>query len=63
MAVEQTFEKYGAIHAVLASAGIFKNTPLNGLTGDLDIAAVKEQFDVNFFGALYTAKHASKYIA
>ncbi len=46
--IKDTMEKFGRIDVVVANAGVTVRGPFN----ELDIADIKELFDINFFGVL-----------
>ncbi|KAI5120606.1 hypothetical protein M0805_008082 [Coniferiporia weirii] len=60
--VRQTFDEvishYGRVDAVVASAGIVENYPAMDYPDD----RMRRLFDVNFYGAFYTAREAARYM-
>ena len=58
-AIDGTVAAYGTIHAVLASAGIATVSPTLSKNGSLDMNMFKKCMEVNVYGSMYVAKHAS----
>ncbi|XP_019199445.1 PREDICTED: secoisolariciresinol dehydrogenase-like [Ipomoea nil] len=57
-AVDATVKKYGKLDVVFSNAGVMGN-PISGIS-EVDYGVVKDVFDVNVFGAFFTAKHAAR---
>nr|GLL43132.1 secoisolariciresinol dehydrogenase-like [Ipomoea trifida] len=57
-AVDATVEKYGKLDVVFSNAGVM-GKPISSIS-EVDYGVIKDVFDVNVFGAFFTAKHAAR---
>ena len=58
-AIEATVEAYGAVHAVLACAGIAPASLTLSSKGSIDMNLFKKTMDINLYGSMYVAKYAA----
>lgn len=57
-ATQKVFEQFGRLDVVVANAGVYTDTPALEMTPE----EAQQITNVNYFGVLYTAQSAARYI-